>query len=195
MKVLLKQKSKDYYSAEFDLIQGEEIIGSAILQDKMTSIKIPIITIKVQNKEIIMKAVKKREKGQSLCYQVLSGDNECGFVCRKKHKTGFLSTEYRPTLEWNGNIYEWGSNGIGTSELEGMVKYDNGYDVTIYNDMHNFEIECNEDIEELYRTLVLTMYKYATGRTGTSTTSLYYQPGVKASKSVQKVKVRWKNKK
>ena len=35
MKVLLKQKSKELYSAEFDLIQGEEIIGSATLKDKV----------------------------------------------------------------------------------------------------------------------------------------------------------------
>lgn len=191
MKVLLKQKSKELYSAEFDLIQEEEIIGSATLKDKVTSIRFPNVTIKVQNKELNMIPANKRAKDQSVAYQIVSGNEECGFLYKKKYKTGFLSAEYRPTLEWNGNIYEWGSNGIGKSELEGIVKYDNGYDVTIHDDMHNFVIECNEDIEELYRTLILTMYKYATGRTSTSATSLYYKPGVKYTNSVQKIKVRW----
>ena len=80
---------------------------------------------------------------------------------------------------------------VSTNDKIQIVKYDNGYDVTIQDDMHNFVIECNEDIEELYRTLILTMYKYATGRTSTSATSLYYKPGVKYTNSVQNIKVRW----
>ena len=70
------------------------------------------------------------------------------------------------------------SIGVGKYELDGLVKTDNGYDLTIYNEIYNYNIECDDDLEEALRTIILTMYRYST---------IYFKSGEKTTKSVRKV--------
>ena len=192
MKYFLRQKSKGFYSAEFDLYKNEEIVGNAVVKGRLSSIEADV-TLKIENKNFEMKHSMKHKFGQTRFYKITSDNQDCGVAYQKRTRKKLIFTSFEPTLEWNGNVYNWDSEGIGTSDIEGAVKYENGFDATIYDDLYNFEMECSDDIEEAYRTIIFTMYKYVTGRT--IYLDMYYKPGEKLLKSEHKIRMRYKKKK
>lgn len=176
MKVLLKQKSKELYTAEFDLIQNEKVMGNVYVKGRMTSME-ATVTIRFQNREFVMEHCKKRERNQYRFYKITSNNEEYGTIFQRKYKTGFMSCEYRPILVSNCSEYEINGNGIGRIDLQGLVKNEKGYTLTIQNDMYNFDIECSDNIDELYRTLIHAIYRYIIA---------YFNPGEKVSKFISK---------
>jgi len=193
MKIYLKQKSKELFTAEFDIVKDENVIGNVFVQGKLTSMEAKT-TIKLQGTEIVMIPKMKLFTGRYRSYNITINNALCGSIYQKKVKNGFFSSAYINTLEYNGKEYMDEGNGMGTSHLEGMVETEKGYEVTIYNDMFNFEIECGEELEDLYKTLVYTIYKYLVGifYSGSQTVR-YFKPGEKITNSVQKIYFRsWK---
>ena len=177
MKVLLKQKSKELYTADFDIIKDENIIGNVFVQGRIGSMEART-TIKLPNAEIVMEPRGRASRNQYRLYNITINNDEHGYIYQRKYKTGFLAWEYKHVLEYDGNEYIGEGNGIGTSKLDGMIKNENGYELTIYNDMYNYDVECSEGNDDLYKTLIYTMYKYLIA---------YYKPGQKVTKSVQKI--------
>lgn len=177
MKIRIKQKSKELFVAEFEIIENENVIGNVFVKGALNSV-IPNLSINFKDKNIIMEHHFRGLSGQPRFYKIMCDNSEYGSIYEKKYKTGFLSYKYVPTLESNGKEYQMDSIGVGKYELDGLVKTDNGYDLTIYNEIYNYNIECDDDLEEALRTIILTMYRYST---------IYFKSGEKTTKSVRKV--------
>lgn len=177
MQFNIKQKSKELFVAEFDIIENEKNIGKISVKGKLNSFN-PTVLIEFKDKKISMEPKLKWINGKSRFYKIMSNNNEYGAIYEKKHKIGFLTWKYIPTLEINGTEYEMGSVGVGESDLEGLVKTDKGYNLTIYNEMYNYNIKCKDDVDEALRTIILTIYKYGI---------VYFKSGQKMTNSVRKV--------
>ena len=177
MEFNIKQKSKELFVAEFEIIENENILGKIAVKGKLNSFN-PEILIEFKDKKITMQHHIKVIKGHSRFYKIMSNNNEYGTKYEKKHKIGFLTWKYIPTLEIDGKEYEIGSEGVGEFDLEGLVKTDKGYNLTIYNEMYNYNIKCKDDIDEALRTIILTIYKYGI---------TYFESGKKRVNSVRKV--------
>ena len=177
MEFNIKQKSKELFVAEFEIIENENSIGKIYVKGKMNSFN-PTIVIEFKDKKIIMEHQKRVVKGKSRFYKIMSNNNYYGMIYKKKHKIGFLTWKLIPTIAIDGKEYEMGSTGVGDCSLEGLVKTDKGYKLTIYNEMYNYNIKCKDDIDEALRTIILAIYKYGI---------MYFKPGQKMTNSVRVV--------
>ena len=149
-----------------------------MVKGKLNSFVSTTIIIKFKDKEITMEHQIKIEKGKSGFYKITSNNNEYGIAYRKKHKIGLLTWKYVPTLLINGKEYDVNSEEIGEASLEGLVRTENGYHLTIYNETYNYNVKCKDDIDEAIRTIILAIYKYGT---------VYFRPGQKMTNSVRKI--------
>ncbi len=173
MELKIEQRLKELYSADFNIIENDSVVGNIHVSGSALY-PIPVsIKIQFKDQEILMNYNSKGITDEQRLYKITRNNNEYGSTYEKKQKTGFLSYVYYQMLETNGKEYQLGYEGAGECQLEGVTKTDKGYDVIIYDELYNYIIKCSDDMEEAVRSIILTAYKYGIA---------HFNPGEKITK-------------
>lgn len=177
MKILIKQTSKELYSANFEILEDNKLIGNLFLKGHIGS-RDADVGGELYNQEVNLKynSFSKR------LYNIIENNNVVGKIYQIKRKTGFLGASYEPKIEYMGNEYFVYPMGLGEKAVRPV--YRNGLQIgqiensgTIYNELYNFDVYCKEK-SDLYITVISSIYCYIIGN---------YRAGEKPIETVKKV--------
>lgn len=183
MKLLFKQKNKDFFSAEFDILENDNIIGKIFLKGKMSSIKVSL-NGQVYGNEFTLKYANKILSGTNkrfFPYNILKDNNIVGEIFHTEFKKNIFSKYEYTKCIYNRKEYNLYSMVLGTKGISVLYHDDIQLaqiekDRTVYNDLHNFNIY-SVDRESAFISILMSCYKYIT---------IYYEPGIKIIKSIKK---------
>ena len=179
MKVLIKQTNKDLFSANFDIIENDEIIGNLYLKGHLGTPEVKL-TGKLFDKEFYMERAK-QAKGKFRPYSISENNNIVGEVYQAEEKKGWFSSKAYTQCIYNGQEY----NSYGVALINGksidaifnnekqIAQCEN--DTTIHEELYNFDIYCNTREEAFVSTLTV-ISRYIIG---------FYKAGEKVTKSVR----------
>ena len=182
MKVLLKQVNKELFSANFELLEDDKIIGTLFLKGSLGSPEVKL-TGKIYDKEFSMKR-SKGSKGKFRPYAIIEDNNIVGEVYQAEIKTGFFSYKAYRKCIYKAKEYNTYDVAILDNKCVNSTYYNDSQiaqyykDTTIYNDLYNFEIYC-QNSDELFIIVITAIYAYITG---------FYKAGEKRTQSVTKYK-------
>lgn len=182
-KILLKQKSKEMYSAEFEILENDNVVGQAFIKGKLSSME-AIVDGTFHNKNFSLRFSNKVLTGSSKKfrpYNIIENENLTGEIFQTVFKKNFFSKyEY---IKCNYNKEEFKLYSIGLGDKSVCVIYKNDIQISqiefsnvIYNDLHDYTIYIKDD-DNIFISILLNYYLYVVGK---------FKPGVKVTKSVIK---------
>lgn len=182
-KILLKQKSKEMYSAEFEILENDNVVGQAFIKGKLSSME-AIVDGTFHNKNFFLRFSNKVLTGSSKKfrpYNIIENENLTGEIFQTVFKKNFFSKyEY---IKCNYNKEEFKLYSIGLGDKSVCVIYKNDIQISqiefsnvIYNDLHDYTIYIKDD-DNIFISILLNYYLYVVGK---------FKPGVKVTKSVIK---------
>ena len=183
MKVIIKQTNKDLFSANFDIIENDEIIGSIYLKGQIDTPEVKL-TGKLFGKEFYMERTK-QAKGKFRPYSISENNNIVGEVYQADAEQSWwkrmLTNKSYTKCIYNGQEY----NSYGVAVIDGksiaaifnnekqLAQCEN--DTTIHDELYNFTIYCKTS-EEVYISVLTAIHRYIIG---------FYKAGEKVTKSVR----------
>ena len=181
--ILLKQKNKEMYSAEFEILENDSVIGQAFIKGKLGSME-AIVDCTFHNKNLSLKFANKILTGSSKKfrpYNIIENENITGEIFQTVFRKNFFSKyEY---IKCNYNEEEFKLYSIGLGDKSVCVIYENDIQISqiefsnvVYNDLHDYTIYIKDD-DNIFISILLNYYLYVVGK---------FKPGVKVSKSVVK---------
>ncbi len=181
MKCLLKQVSKELYSAKFEILNNNSLIGELNLKGHLGTNEVKLIG-KIFDKEFSMKR-QHGEKEKFRPYSIMEEKKTIGEVYQTEIKTGFFKSKvYKKCII---NNEEYNSYGIGFDDKGINCIYDNTKQIAqyenssmIYNDLYCFDIYCKNE-KELLITIFFAIHGYIIA---------FYEAGEKVTKSVKTFK-------
>lgn len=182
-KILLKQKNKEMYSAEFEILENDSVVGQVFINGKVGSID-AIVDGTFYNKNFSLKFANKVLPGSNKKfrpYNIIENKNITGETFQTVFKKNFFSKyEY---IKCNYNEEEFKLYSIGFGDKQVCVIHKNDIQISqiefsnaIYNDLHDYTIYIKDD-DNTFISILLTCYLYVIGK---------FKPGVKVTKSVVK---------
>lgn len=187
MYLLLKQKIKNLYSAEFEILEGNKIVGNFLLKGTPVSME-TYLSGNIYDKNFSFNYINTSATKYKL-YDILEENNKVGQIYQTKSK-GNIFSKYDYVKCFYKNK-EYNSYGIGIGKKAVSCVYKNNIQVAqiekdglVYNDLHNFDIYTN-NIEDLYIALLISCYLYINS---------CYKPGVQVKKSYSKTYSKTTNK-
>lgn len=182
-KILLKQKNKEMYSAEFEILENDSVVGQVFINGKVGSID-AIVDGTFHNKNFSLKFANKVLPGSNKKfrpYNIIENKNITGETFQTVFKKNFFSKyEY---IKCNYNEEEFKFYSIGFGDKQVCVIHKNDIQISqiefsnaIYNDLHDYTIYIKDD-DNTFISILLTCYLYVIGK---------FKPGVKVTKSVVK---------
>lgn len=182
-KILLKQKNKEMYSAEFEFLENDSAIGQAFIKGKLGSMD-AIVDGTFHSKNFSLKFANKVLPGSNKkfrLYNIIENKNITGEIFQTIFKKNFFSKyEY---IKCNYNEEEFKLYLIGFGDKQVCVIYKNDVQISqiefsnvIYNDLHDYIIYIKDD-DNTFISILLTCYLYIVGK---------FKPGIKVTKSVVK---------
>ena len=183
MEFLLKQINKDLYSAEFEILENDKVVGKISLQGKLGSMEASLDG-SFYDKSFKLDFVNKFLSGNDLKfrpYYIIENDNIIGEIYQTCFKKSILSESYYTKCIYEQKDYT--SYSIGLGEKSVTTVYCNEVQISeihkdgiVYNDLYIFELYA-DNREDAYITVLDAIYGYILG---------CYEPGIKVSKSVSK---------
>lgn len=195
MKVLIKQTNKDLYSANFDIIENEEIIGNLYLKGHLGTPEVKL-TGKLFGKEFYMQR-SKQTKEKFRPYSISENNDIVGEVYQADEVQSWWKRMLgnKPYFKCIYKGQEYDSNAVAV--IDGKVIsaiFNNEKQIaqcelgtTIYNELYNFDIYCNTR-EDAFISVFITSFRYIMGN---------YKAGEKVIKSVRTLnpcKLDWEDK-
>ena len=183
MELLLKQKNKDLYSGEFEIIENNQVIGNIYFKGQLGSMEVSLngsfydksFSFECTNK--LFAGTKKKFR----TYNILENNNVVGNIFRSMIKNSLFLRTFYFNLTYNNKEYLSYQIGLGEKTISAIYLDNNQiaqveHNNTIINDLHNYEIYC-EDKKTAYISIIIACYSYILGT---------YKPGQKSisSKSI-----------
>lgn len=182
-KILLKQKSKEIYSAEFEILENDSVIGQAFINGKIGSME-AIVDGTFNDKSFQLKFANKILTGSNKKfrpYNIIENENITGEIFQTAFKKNFFSKYEYIKCNYNEEEFKLYSIGLGSKSV--CVIYKNDIQISqiefsnvIYNDLHDYTIYIKND-DNIFISILLNYYLYVVGK---------FKPGVKVTKSVVK---------
>ena len=166
MKLLLKQKTKDLFSGNFEIYENDNIIGEINFEGQLGSMEVSLngsfydktFSFECTNK--LFPGTKKKFR----TYNILENNNIVGNIFRSMIKNSFFLRTFYFDLIYNNKEYLSYLIGLGEKTISAIyldntqiaqVEHSN----TIINDLHNYEIY-SEDKETAYISIIIACYSY-----------------------------------
>lgn len=182
MKVTIKQINKEPYSAFFDIVRDNCVIGTIQL-DGFPLTREANIKINILGKDFsVVKDNKTLSTDKHFRSHTVFGFEKQGSICQKYEKDGFFSSKvYYHGLTYSNKDYRMYPIGMG--EYSVCPVYLNGTQVaeltknfTVKNDLHEFVIYGDNE-KDIISTVIITAYMYLIA---------YYNPGSKPINTIHK---------
>ncbi len=182
MKMTIKQMNKELYSASFEIIRDNNVIGTIKL-DGFPLTREANISINILGKNFsLIKDNKTLSTDKHFRSHTVFGFEEQGNVCQKYEKDSFFSSKvYYHGLTYSNKDYRMYPIGMG--EYSVCPVYLNGTQVaeltksfTVENDLHEFIIYGNNE-KDVISTVIMAAYMYLIA---------YYNPGSKPIDTIHK---------
>ncbi len=183
MNLLLKQKSKDLFKAEFEILENDIVVGNIFLQGKLGSMEVELNLI-IYNQNLSLKySTDKTDKiiKKFRPYSILQDNNIIGEMFQTEFRKNIFSK-----YDFNRCIYnnkEYNLYSIGLGKKSASVLYSDNTQLAqiekegiVYNDLHNYNIY-SIDKESASISVLMSIYMYI---------STCYKPGIKVKESVVK---------
>lgn len=177
----IKQKNKEIYEANFEIISFNNIVGFINVKGKLGTWKISLngiynnIPFEFKYKHLSLRERIKKFKS----YQIFVSGNRVGEVYQTDNKEG-IKYSYNELI-YNGDCYK--EYGISLGDVSKNLIYLNDEQVAqiekediVYNDLHNYRIYIKNNDYALV-SIVIACYMYI---------NACFEPGVKVTKSVVK---------
>lgn len=182
-KILLKQKNKEMYSAEFEILENDSVVGQVFINGKVGSID-AIVDGTFHNKNLSLKFANKVLPGSNKKfrpYNIIENKNITGETFQTVFKKNFFSKYEYIKCNYNEEKFKLYSIGFGDKQVYVIHKNDIQisqieFSNVIYNDLHDYTIYIKDD-DNTFISILLTCYLYVIGK---------FKPGVKVTKSVVK---------
>lgn len=186
MYIELVQRNKELFTADFEIVENQSVVGSLALQGKLGSLDAKI-TIQYRGSEISLTPgvrdfdilAKKPFRPYTIAF---NGINK-GVICQTKIKTGIFSKVEFHQIEMSGQIYEMYPIGFGNEGAKNPIYVGNDQrgliekDCEVINDLHIYKITCVDELSAIIG-LLFASYMYVNAA---------FKPGVAVAKSVHKV--------
>lgn len=182
----LVQRSKELFTADFDIVENQSAVGSLALQGKLGSLDAKI-TIQYRGSEISLtpgvRDFNILAKKPFRPYTIAFNGNNKGVICQTEIKTGMFSKIEFHQIEMSGQIYEMYPIGFGNEGAKNPIYVGNDQrgliekDCEIINDLHIYKITCVDELSAIIG-LLFAAYMYVNAA---------FKPGVAVTKSVHKV--------
>ena len=182
----LVQRNKELFTANFDIVEKQSVVGSLDLQGKLGSLDALItmnyrgnlitLTPGVRDFDIIAKKPFRP-------YTIAVNSTHKGIICQTEIKTGILSKIEYHQIEMSGQIFEMYPIGFGNEGAKNPIYVGNDQrgliekDCEVINDLHNYKITCVDELSAI-TSLLFASYMYVNAA---------FKPGVAVTKSVHKV--------
>lgn len=182
-KILLKQKNKEMYSAEFEILENDSVVGQVFINGKVGSID-AIVDGTFYNKNFSLKFANKVLPGSNKKfrpYNIIENKNITGETFQTVFKKNFFSKYEYIKCNYNEEEFKLYSIGFGDKQVYAIYKNDIQisqieFSNVIYNNLHDYTIYIKDD-DNTFISILLTCYLYVIGK---------FKPGVKVTKSVVK---------
>ena len=191
MRLILKQKNKELFGAEFEIVENNNIVGYISLKGKVGTMEISLDG-NLYDRYFKLNCLNEFKTGNSKKfrpYNILENKNIIGQIYETEFKKNIFSKYSYDKCFYKEQEYNLYSIGLGEKGVNVLYK-DNiqiaqiEKDGTIYNDLHNYDIY-SIDIESTYISVLMSCYMYIIA---------CYKPGVKITESVKKVYSKTTNK-
>ena len=183
MKVSIKQINKDLFSANFDIIENDEIIGNLYLKGHLGTPEVKL-TGKLYDREFYMERTK-QAKGKFRPYSISENNNIVGEVYQAEEEQSWWKRMLanKPYFKCIYNGQEYDSNVVAVIDSKVISAIFNKEkqiaqcenDTTIYNELYNFDIYCDTR-EDAFISVLTISFRYIMGN---------YKAGEKVTKSVR----------
>lgn len=188
----IKQKNKELFEANFEIISNDNVLGSINVKGKLGSMEVSLngiynnIPFKL---EYISSLLHKEKEKKYRPYQVIVSENIVGEIYQLEKKTGLFSKDCYIELNYNGKFYKkYGIKLDGESKnpiyLNEIQVAQINKDSTVYNDLHNYKLYVKDNNYSLIA-ILFSCYMYI---------NVGFKPGVKVKKSIVKYYNKAKNK-
>lgn len=186
MYIELVQRNKDLFTANFDIVEKQSVVGSLDLQGKLGSLD-ALITINYRGNEMTLTpGVRDFDiiaKKPFRPYTIAFNNVNKGVMCQTEIKTGLFSKIEYHQIEISGQIFEMYPIGFGNegaknpifvgSDQCGLIEKD----CEVINDLHNYKLTCVDE-HSIIIGVLFAAYMYVNAA---------FKPGVAVTKSVHKV--------
>lgn len=184
MMIDIRQKNKEMYEADFEIISNGNILGSINVKGKLASMESSLIgnfnNIPFELKYTGGLFTKTKNK-KFRPYQIIVSEKNVGEIYQTNKKTGLFGNYEYTELIYNNEIYKEYGIGLGTESK--CPIYMNDIQVAqidteqiIYNDLHNYKIYVKNDNYSLI-SIIIACYMYIIAG---------FKPGIKVKQSVVK---------
>jgi len=191
MQLVLKQKEKTLFGAEFEIIENDNIVGNVSLQGKVGTMEVSLAGI-LYNEKFSLNCLSEITTGNSKKfrqYNIFENNNIVGQIYQTEFKKNIFSRYSYNKCFYKKQEYNLYSIGLGEKGVNVLYKNNTQIsqienDGTIYNDLHHYNIY-SVDKESAFISVLMSCYMYII-------TS--YKPGVKVTESVKKIYSKTTNK-
>ena len=181
MIIKIEQTNKEAFSANFNIVAENRVIGSANFRCKSVNID-GEWNIEFMGRQVCMKRVIKGPSKSFRPYEVVINGNKCGWIYQTDYKTGFLKPRiYHHRLNINGTVTDIFPIGFGEDIKSPVYCSENQValvekSLTVYDDLHVFDVfSLNES--GAFSSILLSFYMYSSG---------YYKAGEIPLKKTEK---------
>lgn len=191
MKLILKQKNKELFGANFEIVENENIVGYISLKGKVGTMEVSLDG-NLYGRYFKLNCLNEFKTGNSKefrPYNILENENIIGQIYETEFKKNIFSKYSYDKCFYKEQEYNLYSIGLGEKAVN--VLYKNNAQIaqiekdgTIYNDLHNYDIY-SIDKESTFISVLMSCYMYIIA---------CYKPGVKITESVKKVYSKTTNK-
>ena len=191
MQLILKQKDKKLFSANFEIIENNNIVGNISMEGKVGTMEVSLNGL-LYEKKFNLKCLSEIKTGNNKRfrpYNILENSNVIGQIYQTEFKRSIFSKYDYNKCFYKEQEYNLYSIGLGEKSVNVLFK-DNVQiaqiekDGTIYNDLHNYNIY-SIDRESTFISVLMSCYMYIIA---------CYKPGLKITDSVKKVYSKTTNK-
>lgn len=180
MIIELKQKNKELFEANFEILQNNNQIGNINIKGKLGSMEVKATGV-FSNQELELN-YKGERNGQYRPYNITIDKKEIGEIYQCNKKTGLFSSYDYIELLYNSKKYIEYSIGLGKEggklpiylNDEQIAQIDT--EAIIYDDLYNYKLYIMNN-ENALIAIIIACYNYI---------NACFEPGVKQEKSIYK---------
>lgn len=183
MQLLLKQKDKDLFSGNFEIIENEQVVGNISFNGKLSSMEVELNGI-LFGKDFSLKCVNEILTGSNKKfrpYNIIENNNIVGEVYQTEYKKHIFSKYDYIKCFYNQKEYNLYSIGLGEKGVCSLYYNEEQIaqiekDGIVYNDLHDYDIY-SIDENSAFIAILVSCYMYVMA---------CYKAGVKVKESVEK---------
>lgn len=184
MILTVKETNKELYSAKFEILHQDTVVGNIDFKGKMGSME-GEFEINFNNNKLKLifntKGIFNHEK-MFRPYLIINDEQEEGEVYQTKYKAGFLNSYEYIKMIYKEKEYNMYSIGLGKEGIKSPI-YANHIEIAqiekenvVYDDLHSYDIYAIDEFSALI-SVILCSYMFVNG---------CYKPGQKVTNSVVK---------